>query len=56
MAPPHGPSASLRGEGGGGRIEVFDYRGNPLAGFDGNRGLVVRSGDGPKFPETRPPR
>jgi hypothetical protein len=45
------PVCVLRAEDGGGRIEVFDRNGNPLAGFDGNRGLVVRSADGSRFPE-----
>jgi hypothetical protein len=35
---------------------VFDDRGNPIAGFDGNAGFVVRSVDGPRFPETRSSR
>jgi hypothetical protein len=48
------PVCVLGADGGGGRIEVFDFRGRPLAGFDGNRGLVVRSADGVSFPETRP--
>jgi uncharacterized protein YceK len=50
------PVCVLRAVGGGGRVEVMDRLGRPIAGFDGNTGTVVRSGDGPRFPETRPPR
>jgi hypothetical protein len=50
------PVCVLRAEEGGGRVEVMDRLGRPIAGFDGNTGMVVRSADGPRFPETRPPR
>jgi hypothetical protein len=50
------PVCVLRPEEGGGRIEVMGRMGRPTAGFDGNAGLVVRSVDGQRFPETRPPR
>jgi hypothetical protein len=45
------PVLVLRADGGGGRVEVMDRDGRPLAGFDGNRGLAVRSADGTRFPE-----
>lgn len=47
------PVCVIRADDGGGRVEVRNRHGASVAGFDGNRALVVRAADSSRFPESR---